>query len=455
MSRVESTTTTIGLDHYLGVLMRQWRILVAMAFIGVAASGVFLVVTHDRITATTQVNLAIITTDPFSPQRAASGLLDDATEAAIASSYVVAQRTAAALDDGTVASELHDAIEVTISEDGTVARVHATAATRSDAVAYADAVASAYLGYRSDEAEQRRNAIVANLTERVDALNTQLAEVNESLASTDSVPREAQAASDREQILVELTQILSERTSLRSLITTGGNVLTDAAQNAVTVAPSRKIAVATGIGGGIVLGVVLAFVRDTRSRRLRSATEIAHATGSRVLARMTDPLPVPPLSNADAASLAVVRERVIASLPSANRLLVIDDADDGSGTAAELVAAVAGTGRRARLADPGMHETACRDDDGTVIVMACATSDGAADLLAAIRQADAALLVAREGTTTNVTTRDVIDELRQAKVNFLGTIVYPRLRTAHRSAASGRRTVHGRRSDRRVSADVF
>ncbi|MGO1235392.1 hypothetical protein, partial [Microbacterium gubbeenense] len=300
MSRVESNTTTIGLDHYLRVLARQWRVVVAMTFIGVAASGAFLLITTDRITATTQVNLSVITTEPFSPQRAASGLLDKATEAAIASSYVVAQRTAAALDDGTIPSELHDAIEVSISEDGTIARVRATAPTRAVAVERADAVASAYLGYRSDEAEERRDTIVANLTERVDALNTDLAEVNESLASTDSVPREAQAASDREQILAELTQILAERTSLRSLITTGGSVLTDAAQNPVDVAPSRKIAVATGIGGGIVLGIVFAFIRDPRGRRLRSASEIAHATGARVRARMQVPRAHPPRSRAAA-----------------------------------------------------------------------------------------------------------------------------------------------------------
>ncbi|MGO1307460.1 MAG: hypothetical protein ACTMIH_08615 [Microbacterium gubbeenense] len=454
MSRVESNTTTIGLDHYLRVLARQWRVVVAMTFIGVAASGAFLLITTDRITATTQVNLSVITTEPFSPQRAASGLLDKATEAAIASSYVVAQRTAAALDDGTIPSELHDAIEVSISEDGTIARVRATAPTRAVAVERADAVASAYLGYRSDEAEERRDTIVANLTERVDALNTDLAEVNESLASTDSVPREAQAASDREQILAELTQILAERTSLRSLITTGGSVLTDAAQNPVDVAPSRKIAVATGIGCGIVLGIVFAFIRDPRGRRLRSASEIAHATGARVLARMQDPLAHPPLSRADAASLAVVRERVIANLPTANRILVIDDADDGSGTAAELVAAIAETGRRARLADPETRDLEYRDD-GSVIVIACPTSDGTAALLAAIRQSDVALLVAREGTTTNVTAREVIGEVRQAGVGFLGTIVYPRIRRAHRSGASGQRAVRERRSELRVLANVF
>lgn len=455
MSRVESNTTTIGLDHYLRVLMRQWRIVVAMTFIGVVASGAFLLITTDRITATTQVNLSVITTEPFSPQRAASGLLDDATEAAIASSYVVAHRTASALDDGTVASELHDAIEVTISEDGTIARVQATASTRSVAVEHANAVASAYLGYRSDEAEQRRDTIVENLTERVDTLNAQLAEVNESLASTDSVPREAQAASDREQILAELTQILSERTSLRSLVTTGGSVLTDAAQNSVAVAPSRKIAVATGIGGGIVLGVLFAFVRDPRGRRLRSAAEIAHETGSRVLARMHDPLGHPPLSGRDAASLAVVRERVLANLPTANRILVIDDADDRSGTAAELVAAIAETGQRARLADPRGRDVAYRDDASTIVVIACATSDGTAALLAAIRQADAALLVAREGTTTNLTTREVVGEVHQAGVGFLGTIVYPRIRRARRSAASTRRSVREGHSELRVLANVF
>src|SRR5699024_6629837 len=181
-------------DHHFRVLARQWRIIVAFTLLGIVIAGGFLLVTTDRITAMTQVNLSVITTEPFSPQRAASGLLDDATEAAIASSYVVARRTAAKLDDGTTAGALHEAVEVTISEDGTIARVYATAATREDAIAHADAVTSTYLGYRSDEAELRRDTIVENLTERVEALNTDLADVNEALASTDSTHRQAQAA---------------------------------------------------------------------------------------------------------------------------------------------------------------------------------------------------------------------------------------------------------------------
>ncbi|GGD45429.1 hypothetical protein GCM10010915_28390 [Microbacterium faecale] len=455
MSHVESTTT-IGIDHHLRVLARQWRIIVAVTLLGMVVAGGFLLVTTDRITAMTQVNLSVITTEPFSPQRAASGLLDDATEAAIASSYVVARRTASELDDGTTAGALHEAIDVTISEDGTIARVYATAATREDAIAHADAVTSTYLGYRSDEAELRRDAIVANLTERVDALNADLAEVNESLASAGSAHQEAQAASDREQILAELTQILSERTSLSSLVTTGGSVLTSAAQNPVTVAPSRKIAVATGIGGGLALGMLLAFVRDPRDRRLRTAAEIARATGTRVLARMQNPSARPPLSDADAENLAVIRERIIANLPATRRLLVIDDADVACGTAAELVATLAETGKRARLADPGMPDAAHLDGDGVVIVTPYATSDGQAELLAAVRQADAAILVAREGTTTSTTTRAVLDELHHAGVRFLGTVVYRRLRGARRlvTASTGRPVLRHLRPELRVLADA-
>lgn len=452
MSHVESTTT-LDIDQYLRVLGRQWRVIVATVLLGAAIAAGFLLVSTDRVTAMTQVNLSVITTDPFSPQRAASGLLDDATEAAIASSYVVADRAARSLDDGTPAADLHDAVEVTISEDGTIARVYATAATRARAVAHADAVAEAYLEYRNHEADRRRDAIVADLTNRIDALNTDLADVNESLATAKSVSGEAQASSDREQILAELSGLLSGRTSLQSVDTAGGSVLTKAAQSPVEIAPSRAIAVATGLGGGLALGIVLAFARNPFDLRLRSAAEIARATGARVLAHLETPLPRSPLSRGDAARLRIVRERILGGLPVDRRILVIDDADPDGGTAAELVAAIAETGVPARLADIDDQHAPVPDD--AVVIVSYTMAAGEATMLAALRTVDACLLVARAGATSRTTTRIVGDELQRAGVAFLGTIVLPRARAIRPNAAPFPRRVAGARLiEARVLTDV-
>ena len=103
-----------------------------------------------------------------------------------------------------------------------------------------------------------------------------------------------------------------------------------------------------------------------------------------------------------------------------------------------------------------MPDAAHLDGDGVVIVTPYATSDGQAELLAAVRQADAAILVAREGTTTSTTTRAMLDELHHAGVRFLGTVVYRRLRGARRlvTASTGRPVLRHLRPELRVLADA-
>ncbi|MGF9660205.1 hypothetical protein AAIH18_22500, partial [Pantoea agglomerans] len=78
----QAGAATLGFDHYVFVLKRQWRILVVATVLGAIASAGYLLLAPQTVTATTTLNLNVITTEPFSAQRAASGLLDDATETA-------------------------------------------------------------------------------------------------------------------------------------------------------------------------------------------------------------------------------------------------------------------------------------------------------------------------------------------------------------------------------------
>ena len=492
-------TTTLGLGHYGRVLVRQERLIAAALVAGLLAAGGFLLVTPSQYTATTQVNLSVITTDPFNPQRAASGLLDDATESAIARSYVVAKRAAALLDDGSAAAALHDTVEVTISEGGTVAHVSATAGSREDAVSRADAVASAYLAYRSEQAEQRLDIMVSGLGTRIDDLNAQLADANAVLAVSPGGAQEVQATSDREQVLVELEGLLSQRNALQSVDTTGGSVLTGAADSTVGIEPSRRLAVMTGAAAGLLLGVVAAFARDPFDLRLRSSAEAERLLGRRVLARLRSAAPRAPFDGDDAEALRVARERVLAELPDGSRaLLVVDDSavsEDAdprpevatalaialarAGTAVQLVTshssaqrlvplragtissdesdrlAAFGAPRLTVRAIPADAEPEQRTADireavqaapkRALTILALSTPRGKAELLAAIRIADAAVLVLREGEST-ATARWLRAESESAQTTLVGSVVVPPAR---------RRIAGGLRSRRRRDAPAL
>ena len=99
-----SFSTSLNLEEYVHVLRRQWRVAVAVAVVGVLAAIGFLAVVPREYTATTTVNLTVISTEPFAARSAPSSLLDDQEERAIAQSHLVAERAAVTMSGVMTAS---------------------------------------------------------------------------------------------------------------------------------------------------------------------------------------------------------------------------------------------------------------------------------------------------------------------------------------------------------------
>lgn len=275
----------LGFSRYLSVLRRQRWVVAGGVALGLVAAGAYLVLALHTITATTAVNLNVITTDPFNQQRPASGLLDPPTEADIASSHAVAQGASKLLGGALTASEVRKASRVMSSGGASVVRVAFTAPTKKDAVRGADAVAEAYLEFRSDQAQKRIDTMLSSMNTRVEKLNDALLEANRELATAQPGTTDyAQAVSQQQQIQVELDSLLSQRNALTNVDTTGGIVLTSARDSQLEEAPAKKMTLATGLAGGLVLGIVAAFVRNPLDRRLRSATDVSEVLGTGQLA---------------------------------------------------------------------------------------------------------------------------------------------------------------------------
>jgi capsular polysaccharide biosynthesis protein len=351
----QAGAATLGFDHYVFVLKRQWRLLVAAAVLGGIAAGGYLLVAPQTVTATTTINLNVITTEPFSAQRAASGLLDDATEAAIARSHVVASRASDLLDGAVSASEIRSASTVTTSSGAAVVTVDYDAATASAAVEGADAVASAYLTFRSEQAQERISVMVTSLTERIDALNITLGDVNQQLAAADATSAAfAQATTQRQQILTELDGLLSQRNNLQSVDTTGGIVLSAAEDNELGYAPGRTTTLLTGLAAGLVLGIIAAFVWNPFDRRLRNAAETTRALGAPVFATLDAKREDVPARGGSADALRVTRERLLVDVYLGTTVLVIDatHSDETSPTAVNLAVVTAQVGHDVQLIVP-------------------------------------------------------------------------------------------------------
>ena len=355
MNDEQTGSATLGFEQYVFVVKRQWRLLVATTLLGAVAAAGYLFLAPQTITATTTINLNVITTEPFSAQRAASGLLDDATETAIARSHVVASRASDLLEGELSASEIRSASTVITSSGAAVVTVDFDAMSAAEAVRGADAVASAYLSVRSDQAQERISVMVTNLTERIDALNATLGDVNQQLVSADPTSAAfAQATTQRQQIITELDGLLSQRNGLQSVDTTGGIVLSAATDNELGYAPGRTVTLLTGLAAGLVLGIIAAFIWNPFDRRLRNAREIARELRAPVFATLDAKREDVPARGDAADSLRVTRERLLVDIYLGTTVLVIDatHTDETSPTAVNLAVVTAQAGHDVQLIVP-------------------------------------------------------------------------------------------------------
>ncbi|MGO1319448.1 MAG: Wzz/FepE/Etk N-terminal domain-containing protein [Galactobacter sp.] len=314
---------SLGLDHYARVVLRQWRLIALVTVLGFVASAVYLVVAPRTFTAKTTLNLNIITTEPFKPQRAASGLLDRTTEVNIARSQIVAERAATLIGDGDTAREIRDASEVRTSADATVVDVIFSAPSADQAIDGADAVAKAYLDFRSEQAQVRVDSMLKSYNDQMEDLNAELKRTNQTLsAATPGSSTEVQARAEQQQLLTQINDLLAARNEVNTVDTTGGIVLTPAGKNTPYALPSRTTTVVTGGAVGLVLGVILAYVRNPFDRRVRTPKEAASLVGAPLLGQVNQPKGMPELT--EEAALRLTAERIGSTLQPETRLVIVD-----------------------------------------------------------------------------------------------------------------------------------
>lgn len=498
----EDSSTTLDIEQYVHVLRRQWRLIVAVAIVGLLGGVGFMALAPRQYTTTSTVNLTVISTEPFAARSAPSSLLDDQEERAIAKSHVVAERAAESMGGDTTASEIRESSEVSTSSGAAVVTVAFTAGSPQQATSGADAVASAYLSYRRDRADERIGMLVDGLTVKIDDIEEQIAEIDDQLSALEpGAPSAARHTTERSQMLTELDGLLAERNGLQGVDTTAGYVLSSAADNAMATAPSRRIVLLTGLAAGVVLGVVAAFLRNPGDRRLRTAHEVARALGAPILARLDSSESQIPARDGDAMALRMARERLLGGVGVGETLVVIDAGLGArvSSTALNLAVLIAQSGRRVQLIvpeepqhlrmrlsgvlEPGEFEAHMLGSEGllrlartggrggeerqdllvtpeivqliegadrrTLSVLVMSTAAEPASLLAALRVSQTMVLVARERTTSSTEVAWMRQEAAAAGTSVLGTIVESSRRdrgTDSRRAPSRAQRRHSARS---------
>ncbi len=109
LSSTQSQVTSLDAGRYLRALRIGWPWVVTCTVLGGLLGGLYLTVSPGQATATTLVNINVVTAEPFSFQRNPSSLIDSQTEVQMVRSSAVVSRSAEELGAAYTASDVRTA----------------------------------------------------------------------------------------------------------------------------------------------------------------------------------------------------------------------------------------------------------------------------------------------------------------------------------------------------------
>ncbi|GAA1529121.1 Wzz/FepE/Etk N-terminal domain-containing protein [Nocardioides humi] len=413
---------TVEVGRFVTVLLRRWRTIVVCLVVAMIAAAAYLALAPTSVTATAQVNIEVITDQPFSGQRQPSALIDAATERELARSTEVVERAAEALGGGITARQVRRGLSVEVLAGATVMRIGYTADNATTAVKVADEVASQYLRYRGELATERQQAALAPLIERRDALQAQL----------------QQAATGRTALLNELSQLVSQISGITTLGTSGGTFLVHASDVAPTVSPRSTTVLAAAGLLGLLGGAVLAVVADAVRRRVHDATDVVAGGGGPLLASLRARQPAELASEHDADALLTAWHRLRPQIDVDVPVMLVVGASDGAPAAevAQALEQAAGAVEAMEAMESGSPTMTRRPRAVPV-----PAEEGHAVALRLAPRAGLVVIAAEKGRTTVREIDALVDHLAAVSVRPAGTVVAHRFREA--GTAPHRRGVGG------------
>jgi succinoglycan biosynthesis transport protein ExoP len=269
------------------VLGRRWRVLALLLVLGVVGS---LLYTHEkavRYVSHAQVQVLAVTSNEFtSAAPSIANTVSMPTEQKIATSVSLANTAAASLGTGITGPQALAHLTVTVPASTEILDFAYRASTPKAAQAGASAFEHAYLASRKATtlsliAPQRKalTSAQAQLQKSLDSLERKLAAAtNPSLSSRLT----SQIGTVQAQINTNSAAI----TDLDTVNTAGATVPEPATLPTKPAGAAHRIVLTAGIVGGLVLGLIAAFIIDATDDHLHGPHDLADLTGAPVLARI-------------------------------------------------------------------------------------------------------------------------------------------------------------------------
>ncbi|QZY29800.1 tyrosine-protein kinase domain-containing protein [Nocardioides coralli] len=282
---MEQDVTTLG-DH-LAIMRRRWRLPVVFLVLGVAA-GVGLSALQDPLYRAESTLL--LEPDKVSTTAVVMDADEVATQARVVASAPVAQRVVERLDLDELPDELLGTVTADVIEQTRTVAITAERGTAAEAAAVANAFAEEFVAYRTDAAtsaaDDERNRLFAQLGRLRADLSLVQAELDNSRLGP--VRRQRLEAQEQSLLTVE-AEIRTQLAILQSDQPTGnvgGQLLRSAEEPATPAQPQPIRSGAFGGVLGLLLGILLAYVRDRFDDAIRDEQRLRTAVGVPVLGRI-------------------------------------------------------------------------------------------------------------------------------------------------------------------------
>jgi capsular polysaccharide biosynthesis protein len=264
MSSSQQSVVTIG--QFFGILRRRLLLLLVLVMLGVLAAGALLLRTPKTYESTAVVDIS-------PPGSNSSSTVSTITESRIVTSSSVALEAKETLAFEGTPTDLASRVTVTSPLASQLLNITFAAGSAQGAADGANAFAHAYLDYRTQIAQK-------DITLRIGRIQSQVADLQRSLAPLKPGQNDTQRSSLQNQI----QQLQNQLNTYQTSVVNPGHQAGDAPVPASASSPRPVLYLAGGVLFGLLLGIVLAVMRDRRDDRVRDSAELEHSLGAPVIA---------------------------------------------------------------------------------------------------------------------------------------------------------------------------
>ncbi|KUN99100.1 hypothetical protein [Streptomyces caeruleatus] len=253
----------------------RYRVTIALGIVLGLLGGLLLVLLRAGSYTSTGDVLVRSTVDPFSTYGVSvDNQVSMGTEQQIALSATVAARAAGVLGEPSRADALLEELRVSNPPHTQILRFEYTAGTAQRAARVTNAFVDAYLADRKERSDATVRRMASALQQQLDPLTRR----------NTSALGKAEATALREQINALRKRIAD----YEARDTTGGDVVRKAEPPEHPAGPGPVALIGLGLISGLVLAVVLAWLRSAFEPRVRSVDEVQGALGAPVLSVLPD-----------------------------------------------------------------------------------------------------------------------------------------------------------------------